>query len=116
VELYLFLYPSISSTVSQLKYLKFLCCDQLGAGGIRFLGLFLFFAGDSSDAWFRNNQLFHKNIKPYKLKNVAYFSALQFYPNQAHSLNSGSALRHVYQQLDLRLSHCLGKTDSPYEG
>ena len=38
----------------------------------------------------------------------------QFYADQAHSINIGNAKRHVYRQIDHRLSSCLGKLNSYY--
>jgi len=37
-----------------------------------------------------------------------------FYADQAHSINIGNANRHVYRQIDTRLSTCLGKVTSHY--
>lgn len=40
-----------------------------------------------------------------------------FYADEAHSINSAkNANKHIYHQLDIRLSHCLGRVDSPYGG
>lgn len=38
----------------------------------------------------------------------------QFYTDQTHAINLGNAEHHVFHQLDLRLSFCLGKVNSPY--
>ncbi|XP_078489096.1 prolyl endopeptidase FAP-like [Ciona intestinalis] len=37
-----------------------------------------------------------------------------FYADQAHSINVGNANKHIYRQIDLRLSHCLGRVDTQY--
>ncbi|CAK8673557.1 unnamed protein product [Clavelina lepadiformis] len=40
-----------------------------------------------------------------------------FYADEAHSINGGpNANQHIYHQLDIRLSHCLGKVQNPYGG
>merc|ERR1719495_3075700 len=39
-----------------------------------------------------------------------------FYADQAHSINIGNANKHVYRQIENRLSHCLGRLNHAWAG
>jgi len=39
-----------------------------------------------------------------------------FYADQAHSINIGNASKHVFRQIENRISHCLGRLDHPWAG